>query len=115
MMSSGSAAINARRRRSLAVTGLGAMRGSPGCGVLETKSPGPCWTGANGLPFSRHVTDLANRAKSSGKSGATKSPGLATGAANHTIQAIDGLGRLFADPTYALPDPDPVLGHLPFV
>src|SRR5262245_47744106 len=31
----------------------------------ETKSPGPCRSGGNGLPFSRHVADLANCAKTS--------------------------------------------------
>src|SRR5262245_29175247 len=51
------------------------MRSSPGCGV-EKKSPGPCWTGANGLPFSRHIADLANRAKTPAETVAQqKAPG----------------------------------------
>src|SRR5262245_42435935 len=45
------------------------MSGSPGCGVVtpENEKPRPMLDrGENGLPFSRHVVDLANRAENFG-------------------------------------------------
>lgn len=74
MIGSGSAAINSRRRRSLVVTGLVAMGGSPGCGV-EKKSPGPCRTRVK-TDFNSRATSPIWRITQNLPRRATKSPGL---------------------------------------